>query len=68
MARTRALDRALQWSHIVVPHWHIAYDRIARWDKFGIPDKIPVQGVVTNAWWIDPEKVASLKQKSPAAK
>ena len=68
VARTRALDRALQWSHIVVPHWHIAYDRIARWDKFGIPDKVPVQGVVTNAWWIDPEKVASLKQKSPAAK
>jgi microcin C transport system substrate-binding protein len=63
VARTRALDRALQWSHIVVPHWHIAYDRIARWDKFGIPKNIPAQGVVTNAWWINPKKEAALAKR-----
>jgi len=63
VARTRALDRALQWSHLVVPHWHISYDRIARWDKFGMPKTIPVQGVVTGAWWIDPEKEAALSAR-----
>ena len=68
VARTRALDRALQWSHIVVPHWHIAYDRIARWDKFGIPAEIPVNGITTNTWWVDPEKAEALKQKKPTAK
>jgi microcin C transport system substrate-binding protein len=68
VARTRALDRALQWSHIVVPHWHIAYDRIARWDKFGIPKKIPAQGVVTNAWWIDPKKEAALAKRKNSSK
>jgi microcin C transport system substrate-binding protein len=68
VARTRALDRALQWSHIVVPHWHIAYDRIARWDKFGIPKKIPVQGVVTSTWWIDPEKEAALALRKNSSK
>ena len=60
VARTRALDRALQWSHIVVPHWHLSYDRIARWNKFGIPKIIPAQGVVTSAWWIDVGKKAAL--------
>jgi microcin C transport system substrate-binding protein len=68
VARTRALDRALQWSHIVVPHWHIAYDRIARWDKFGIPAEIPVNGITTNTWWVDPEKAEALKQKKLTAK
>ena len=63
VARTRALDRALQWSHLLVPHWHISYDRIARWDKFGMPKTIPVQGVVTGAWWIDPEKEAALSAR-----
>ncbi|PPR59317.1 MAG: Oligopeptide-binding protein AppA [Alphaproteobacteria bacterium MarineAlpha4_Bin2] len=66
VARTRALDRALQWSHIVVPHWHISYDRIARWDKFGIPKAIPIRGVVTEAWWIDATKEADLVRKKSA--
>ena len=60
VARTRALDRVLQWHHLVVPHWYIAHDRIARWNKCGIPKVIPSQGVVTSAWWIDPEKAAAL--------
>ena len=67
VARTRALDRALQWSHLVVPHWHISYDRIARWDKFGMPKTIPVQGVVTGAWWIDPEREAALSARKKTA-
>ena len=60
--RTRALDRALQWSYLVIPHWHIPYDRIAFWDKFGYPTVIPLQGVQLNAWWIDPAKAEALAE------
>lgn len=60
VARVRALDRALQWSFLVIPHWHISYDRIAFWDKFGYPPVTPLQGVQLNAWWIDPAKDAAL--------
>jgi microcin C transport system substrate-binding protein len=50
--RTRALDRVLLWHHYVIPHWHIGYDRVAYWSKFGRPDKVPSQGVQFNSWWI----------------
>ncbi|HVI52941.1 MAG TPA: extracellular solute-binding protein [Candidatus Sulfotelmatobacter sp.] len=60
VARTRALDRVLLQTHIVIPHWHIGYDRVAYWDKFGIPDVVPRRGVVFDAWWIDPAKAAAL--------
>ena len=36
----KALDRALIWNHYVVPHWYVPYERTARWDRFGKPDKI----------------------------
>jgi microcin C transport system substrate-binding protein len=51
VARVRALDRALQWNHFVIPMYHIPYDRIAYWDKFGRPDVIPEQGVQVDTWW-----------------
>ena len=51
VTRTRALDRVLLWSHIVVPNWHSPVDRIVFWDKFGFPDKIPMQGTSTDWWW-----------------
>jgi microcin C transport system substrate-binding protein len=66
--RTRALDRALQWSYLVIPHWHIPYDRIAFWDKFGYPAVTPLQGVQLNAWWIDPAKAAALGQRTGSEK
>ena len=53
---TRALDRALQWGFYVVPHWHIPYDRVVYWDKFGYPEKTPSQGIQFDAWWIVPDK------------
>jgi microcin C transport system substrate-binding protein len=51
VARTRALDRVLLWSHIVVPNWHSPVDRMIFWDKFGFPEKIPMQGTSTDYWW-----------------
>jgi microcin C transport system substrate-binding protein len=60
VTRTHALDRVLLQSHIVIPHWHIGYDRVAYWDKFAMPTVIPRRGMVFDAWWIDPAKAAAL--------
>lgn len=57
-----ALDRVLQWSFVMVPNWHNNSDWFAWWDKFGMPDTIPDQGVQTGTWWYDAAKDAHLKQ------
>jgi microcin C transport system substrate-binding protein len=49
--RTRALDRVLLWSHLVVPNWHSPVDRFVFWDKFGFPEPPPMQGTSTDFWW-----------------
>lgn len=67
VARVRALDRALQWNYLVIPQWHLPYDRIAFWDKFGYSAVTPMQGVQLDAWWIDPAKEAALSQRAPEA-
>ena len=62
---TRALDRVLLWNHFVVPMWHISYDRTARWDRFGRPEKLPdYADGFPNIWWWDEEKA----RKTEAAK
>ena len=66
--RVRALDRVLLWSHFVIPHWHIPYDRLVFWDKFGVPEVIPMQGTSLLRWWIDGNKVLALKQNKSGAK
>jgi len=55
--QVRALDRVLQWDHWVIPQWHLPYDRVAYWDKFGYPSAVPAMGVQLDAWWIEPGKV-----------
>ena len=65
VARTRALDRVLQWGQWVIPQWHIADDRVAYWDKFGRPAVVPDQGVQIDTWWIDPAKAKSLEARQP---
>ena len=67
VARVRALDRALQWTYLVIPHWHLPYDRIAFWDKFGYPAVTPMQGVQLDAWWVDPAKEQALGQRGAEA-
>jgi microcin C transport system substrate-binding protein len=56
----RALDRVLLWNHYVIPNWYLDNDRLVFWDKFGIPDTIPYQGVQIWAWWVDPAKAAKI--------
>ncbi len=66
VTRTRALDRVLLWNHYVIPHWHIGYDRVAYWDKFGRPSVIPPRGFQLFAWWIDTTKpLAAAAAPSP---
>src|SRR5690606_22182034 len=45
VAATHALDRVLLWNWYVVPQWYYPYDRLAYWDIFGRPDKLPSQFV-----------------------
>lgn len=60
--RVRALDRVLQWKHIVIPHWHIPYTRIVYWDRFGRPGETPLRGEQLMTWWIDPDRDAMLAE------
>ncbi len=53
----KALDRALIWNHYVVPHWYVPYERTARWDRFGKPDKLPDYAIgFPTIWWWDEER------------
>ena len=61
----RALDRVLQWGHYVVPNWHLAKQRIAFWDRFGMPSVVPKAGVQLDAWWWDAERAAALDAQKP---
>ena len=60
VVRVRALDRVLQWGHYVVPHWHIAYDRLVYWNKFSHPETVPMKGTSTAFWWFDAHKASIL--------
>ena len=64
VAATRALDRVLRWNFFVVPQWHYPFERIASWDKFGRPKKLPSQTAsILRTWWIDKGKKVSLAEK-----
>lgn len=63
VAACRALDRVLQWGHYVVPNWTIARDRIAYWNRFGMPSVVPKNGFQLDAWWWDAAKAAALEAK-----
>jgi len=53
----KALDRALIWNHYVVPMWFVNYQRTARWDRFGRPEKLPeLSPGFPSVWWWDAEK------------
>jgi microcin C transport system substrate-binding protein len=60
----RALDRVLTWGTYVVPHWHLGATRLAYWDVFGRPAIDPAYGVDLQAWWIDPDKAATIDQRA----
>lgn len=51
-----ALDRVLLNGHYLVANWYINKHRIAYWDKFLRPDKLPLYyspiSWMTESWWI----------------
>ena len=54
VAATRALDRVLLWNHYVVPQWHTPFDRLAMWDMYRRPDKLPSRSSsFLRVWWYD---------------
>jgi microcin C transport system substrate-binding protein len=61
LAATHALDRVLLWNFYVVPQWHYPFERIAYWDEFGRPAKLPSQtSALSQVWWYDAEKQKAL--------
>lgn len=68
VARTRALDRVLQWGHYLIPQWYSSIDRIIYWNKLSRPDTIPLQGADLSSWWFDAAKAATIKGANAQAK
>jgi microcin C transport system substrate-binding protein len=58
----RALDRAVMANNYFVPMWYAPYDRVARWDRFGQPEKMPKFALgFPTIWWWDEEKAMKAK-------
>lgn len=51
----RALDRVLLHGEYLVPNWYIATHRVAYWDRFGMPETLPLYYAADTwalrAWW-----------------
>ncbi len=61
VARTRALDRVLQWGHYLIPHWYADYDRVLYWNKFSRPATNLPYGYSISRWWYDAAKTKKLE-------
>lgn len=63
--QVQALDKILSGSALVVPHWHLNYDRALCWNKFGLPATYCSQryfeSVVRDYGWFDAERERRLK-------
>ncbi len=60
---THALDRVLLWNHFVVPQWFSKGTRLARWNRFGFPEKLPDYQIgFPDIWWFDGAKAAKVKK------
>lgn len=58
-AATRALDRVLLAHHILIPSYTRGTSWLARWDRFGRPEKLPeYSSGFPTIWWYDEEKAA----------
>ena len=54
VAATNALDRVLLWNDFVVPQWYSPKVRIAYWDRYGQPEKLPgLTPGFLQVWWYD---------------
>ncbi|PIQ99271.1 MAG: ABC transporter substrate-binding protein [Nitrospinae bacterium CG11_big_fil_rev_8_21_14_0_20_45_15] len=65
----QALDRILTHQFYMVPHWYIAYDRAAYWNKFSHPKINPSQSpIISNIieWWSYDEALAKRMESARA--
>lgn len=57
----RALDRVLLNGEYVVPNWYIGTHRVAYWDHFGRPERLPeyysAESWMIRSWWKRPGRV-----------
>jgi microcin C transport system substrate-binding protein len=61
----RVFDRVFRAGRYWVPQWYAKTHRLAYWDAFGHPEKLPryAQGVgAPENWWTDPVKAAKAEQ------
>ena len=60
IAASRALDRVLRAGRYVAPNWHIPYHRVAWWNRFGQPARLPRYYDATSwaieTWWAKPQE------------
>lgn len=61
IAATHALDRVLLSRSIIIPSYAAVDERVARWDRFGRPEKVPDYSVgFPTIWWWDEAKAAKV--------
>lgn len=55
LTAVHALDRVMLFGEYVIPNWYIGVHRVAYWDKFGRPEKLPLyyqEGEwMLRTWW-----------------
>jgi len=57
VTQAHALDRVLLWGEYIVPNWYIPYHRVAYFDKFEYPEKLPLYYSnpivwMMETWWV----------------
>ena len=61
VAATRALDRVLLWNDYVVPQWYTPFERLAYWDMYRHPERLPARAAsFVRVWWWDGEAAKRL--------
>jgi microcin C transport system substrate-binding protein len=61
VAATRALDRVLLWNNYVVPQWYTPFERLAYWDMYRHPQRLPARAAsFLRVWWWDGEAAKRL--------
>ena len=59
---TRALDRVLMANQYVIPSYALRHSRIARWDRFSRPAKLPEYSVgFPTTWWWNEERAEQIR-------
>jgi microcin C transport system substrate-binding protein len=64
VARSRALDRVLQWGFYVIPQFHSQTYNLVYWNMFGHPKVGAKYSIAFDSWWYDAAKAATVTMRS----